>query len=295
MHRLSLDALQVIDAIARGGSFAAAAEEIHRTTSTLSYTVKKLEDDLGVRLFDRSGHRAALTEHGKLLLEEGRALLDGASALERRLRTLAQGWEVELRIAINELVPLKPVLAAIAEFYAAGHPTRIKLATEVLGGVWEALVRARADIAITEIPASGALDFHHRPIGAVPFVFAVAPGHPLAAGPQPIRLSAIRRHRIVAAADSSRAEPPRSSGITAAADVLTVDSLQAKLEAQVAGLGVGFLPAALAADAIAHGKLVVLKVSAPKPKVELSVAWQSQGERPAAAWFAARLQKIALS
>src|SRR5512145_2365545 len=123
MLRLTLDALQVLDAIARRGSFAAAGEELHRTASTLSYTVKKLEDDLGVQVFDRSGHRAVLTEAGRLLLDEGRAVLDAARAVERRARSLGQGWEAELVIASNELVPLTPLLEAVRDFYAAGHPT----------------------------------------------------------------------------------------------------------------------------------------------------------------------------
>ena len=115
MFRLSLDALLVLDAIARRGSFAAAAEEVHRTTSTLSYTVRKLERDLGVRLFDRSGHRAVLTEHGRLLLAEGRELIDHAGALERRMRTLGRGWEPTLRICVNELVGLAPIFGVVRE------------------------------------------------------------------------------------------------------------------------------------------------------------------------------------
>jgi DNA-binding transcriptional LysR family regulator len=86
MLRISLDALQVLDAIARCGSFAAAGEVLHRTTSTMSYTVRKLEGDLGVKVFDRSGHRATLTEAGRLLLDEGRAILDAAQSVERRVR-----------------------------------------------------------------------------------------------------------------------------------------------------------------------------------------------------------------
>ena len=185
MLRLTLDALHVLDAIARRGSFAAAADELHRTTSTLSYTVKKLEDDLGIQAFDRSGHRAKLTEAGRLLLDEGRAVLDAARAVERRVRSIGHGWEAELAIAINDLVPLEAVLAAIGEFYAAGHPTRVRVLSEVLGGVWEALLEQRADVAITEVDGRGAADIAHRPLGSVSFVFAVAPQHPLAQERQP--------------------------------------------------------------------------------------------------------------
>lgn len=295
MLRLTLDALQVLDAIERRGSFAAAGEELHRTTSTLSYTVKKLEDDLGVQVFDRSGHRAVLTEAGRLLLDEGRAVLDAATAVERRLRTLGQGWEAELAIASNELVPIEPLLEAVREFYDAGHPTRIRLLSEVLGGVWDAFVTQRADIALTEVGGAGALGISHRPLGSVAFVFAVAPEHPLAREPQPIKLAAIRRHRVVAVADSSRAAPARSSGVTGAVDVLTVASLRAKLSAQLCGLGVGFLPANLAAEAIAQGQLVALRVAAPKPRVALSVAWRAQGAGPATLWFVERLQRLKLA
>lgn len=295
MLRLTLDALQVLDAIARRGSFAAAGQELHRTTSTLSYTVKKLEDDLGIQLFDRSGHRAVLTEAGRLLLDEGRAVLDGATAVERRLRALGQGWEAELAIASNDLVPIEPVLEAVRDFYAAGHPTRVRLLSEVLGGVWDALVTQRADLAITELGSSGAMGISHRPLGTVSFVFVVAPDHPLSLEAQPLKLAAIRRHRVVVVADSSRAAPPRSSGVTSASDVLTVADLAAKLAAQIAGLGVGFLPTRLAAEAIAQGRLVALRVAAPKPRVALSVAWRAQGAGPAALWFVERLRRIDLA
>ncbi|MBX9871261.1 MAG: LysR family transcriptional regulator, partial [Burkholderiaceae bacterium] len=255
---------------------------------------RKLEDDLGVQVFDRSGHRALLTEAGRLLLEEGRALLDSASALERRMRTLGEGWESELVIVSNELLPVDTLLQVVQTFYAEGHPTRIRLLSEVLGGVWEALVTQRADIALTEVSASGAMGISHRPLGQLPFVFGVAPDHPLAPEPQPVKLTALRQQRWVVIADSSRSMSPRSSGIEGAADVLTVASLQAKLRAQEAGLGVGFLPSWIAQPAIDQGRLVPLKVAAPKPRLQLSVAWRPQGMGPAGRWFVERLQQITL-
>jgi len=295
MLRLSLDALQVLDAIARRGSFAAAGEELHRTTSTLSYTVKKLEDDLGVQVFDRSGHRALLTDAGRLLLEEGRAVLDLAASLERRARSVGRGWEAELVIALNELVPVENVLAVVGRFYAEGHPTRIRLTSEVLGGVWEALTERRADIALTEVGSEADAEIAHRPLGDVPFVFAVAPTHPLASEPRPVALEAIRRHRVVVIADSARSSATRSSGITKAADVLTVAGLQAKLAAQVAGLGVGFLPQSIAAAPLAQGRLVALPVAAPKPGLRVSVAWRVAGAGPATKWFVEHLQGLSLA
>ncbi len=294
MLRLTLDALQVLDAIERRGSYAAASEELHRTVSTLSYTVKKLEDDLGVQVFDRSGHRAVLTDAGRLLLDEGRAVLDAAAAVERRVRTVGRGWEAALVIAANELVPYPALLAAVGDFYAEGHPTRIRLLSEILGGAWEALVSQRADLALAEVASAGAIGITHRPVGAVSFVFAVAPQHPLARAAQPVKVAEIRRHRVVVVSDSVRREPARSTGITSAADVLTVASLQAKLAAQVAGLGVGFLPAALAADALAQGRLVALRVASPRPRVTLEVAWRAQDAGPATLWFAERLQRLPL-
>lgn len=85
---------------------------------------------------------------------------------------------------------------------------------------------------------------------------------------------------------------PRSTGISSAADVLTVGSLHAKLHAQIAGLGVGFVPRTLAADALAEGRLVELAVAAPKPPVQLSVAWRAETVEPATRWFAQRPGQI---
>ena len=105
--RLSLDALATLDAIARKGSFAAAAEELHRVPSPVTYVVQKLEQDLGLPIFDRSGHRAKLTPEGTELLREGRHLLRAAGELEERMQRLARGWESELAITADEIIPIE--------------------------------------------------------------------------------------------------------------------------------------------------------------------------------------------
>ena len=116
--RITLEALAVIDAIDRRGSFAAAAAELHRVPSAVTYQVHKLEEDLDVRIFDRRGHRARLTPAGRELLDAGRALLERAGELERRVRRVATGWEPEVRLAVDAIVPWSLLWPLSAAFYA---------------------------------------------------------------------------------------------------------------------------------------------------------------------------------
>ena len=251
--KISLDALAVLDAIDRRGSFAAAAVELDRVPSAVTYIVRRLEDDLDVLVFDRRGHRAQLTPAGRELLDAGRLLLRDAGEIEHRVKRVATGWEAELRIAVDNAVPLAVLWPLVAAFYAncrdvhAAH-TRLRITTEVFGGTWDALADGRADLAIGasgDPPPGGG--YRTRAIAESAPVFAVAPDHPLAAHPEPIPSAAILRHRAVVAADSSRRLPPRTVGLIAGQDTLTVPDLAAKTAAQVAGLGCGFLPAHLAA------------------------------------------------
>ena len=146
--RLSLEALEVLDAIDRKGSFAAAAAELHRVPSAITYSVRQVEDSLGIQLFDRSGHRAVLTAAGRELLTEGRRLLRAAADLECRVQQVAKGWEAELRIAVDTIIPVPKLFRLVEDFYREASGTRLRLSHEVLGGTWDALASGRADLAI---------------------------------------------------------------------------------------------------------------------------------------------------
>jgi DNA-binding transcriptional LysR family regulator len=289
--KLSLDGLLVLDAIARKGSFAAAAEELHRVPSAITYTVQKLEQDLGVILFDRSGHRARLTAAGEELLKEGRHLLRAAVDLECRVQRVAKGWETELRVAYDEVIPPDRLAPLATEFYEQGSGTRLRLGAEVLGGCWDALMSGRADLAIGA-PSDPPLEAGYtvRPMGEVEWVFAVARGHPLASLERPVSASDILGSRVVIAADSSRNLPPRSSGLPSGPDSLIVSSLQAKLDCQIAGLGVGFLPTHIAAHALADGRLVKLDVEEPKVRTRIHFAWRPRDAGKALKWWVAKLE-----
>ncbi|GAB3264390.1 LysR family transcriptional regulator [Chitinimonas naiadis] len=293
--RLSLDALIVLDAIERKGSFAAAAGELHRVPSAVTYTIQKLEQDLDVLIFDRSGHRARLTPAGQELLREGRPLLDAAAALEARVKRVATGWEPELRIAVGDLVDFDVLLESVAAFDRVGGATRLRFSHEGYGGTWDALYTGRADLAIgapDEAPPGGG--FKSLSLGTVTFVLAVAPGHPLAKEPQPIPMQTIRAHRAVSVADSSRSLAPRTSGLLTGQPTLSVSSQRDKLAAQLAGLGVGFLPERIAVPHIAAGRLVALEVEESKPRAQLFVGWPTKSRGNALRWFLDNLSNEAV-
>jgi DNA-binding transcriptional LysR family regulator len=290
--KLSLDALLVLDAIARKGSFAAAAEELHRVPSAITYTVQKLEQDLDVQLFDRSGHRAKLTRAGEELLRDGRHLLRAATEIECRVQRIAKGWETELRIAYNDILPGERLCPLLEAFYREGAGTRLRLSAEILEGCWDALFSGRADLVIgapSEAPPEPGVAV--RAFGEMDFVFAISPQHPLAQATEPVSTSEILQHRIVVAADTSRNLPPRSVGLSIGQDTLTVPSMQAKLEAQVAGLGVGFLPVNLANPAIAAGRLVRKEVEEESTKItRMVLAWRPRDAGKGLKWWLERLE-----
>lgn len=292
MLRLSLDALQIMDAIDRRGSFAAAGKELHKVPSTISYTVAKLEEELGVQLFERAGPRADLTPAGRELLKEGRHLLRAAQDLEARVRRVASGWETEFAIVIDSLFAPVALHEDIEAFYGVADRTRLRVGQEALSGTWEALLERRADLLIGaagEGPSGGG--YVAEPMGSMPFVFAVAPGHPLAAIDRPLGKLDLQQHRAVAVADSARKLVSRTVGLAFGQDALTVPDIRSKHDFQRAGLGFGFLPEPYARAAIRAGELVVKDVEEPKPAETFYVAWRAGEEGAALRWWTDRARR----
>jgi DNA-binding transcriptional LysR family regulator len=263
---------------------------LHRVPSALTYTVNKLESDLGVAIFDRSGKRAVLTAAGRELLERGRELLRQAEDIEARIKRAGQGWETTLTIAVDGVVPIGRLFPMIREFDALACGTRLRLTHEIFGGGWDALIDRRADLAVGvpgEAPSGYGLQ--SREWCRAPFVFACAPTHALAKAKEPLPADLIARHRAIVVADSSRRLPGRSSGIQPNQDMLVVPTLDAKFEAQVAGLGVGYLPLYLAAPAEKARQLVIRKVRHERELPQLSVAWRADEDGQALRWFRERV------
>lgn len=295
MLRLSLEALQIIDAIDRRGSFSKAGQELHRVPSTISYTVSKLEDDLSVQVFERNGPRVVLTAAGRELLKEGRYLLKAAQDLEHRVRRIASGWETELAIGMDSMFSLSSLHKDIVDFYTVAQQTRLRIVQETLSGPWEALLDRRVDLLVGvagEGPAGGG--YVARPIGEMAFVFGVAPFHPLAGMAEPLGRTALQDHRAIVVADSARSMMPRTVGLLLGQNALTVPHMQAKLDLQVAGFGFGFLPECCARNAIRAGLLVEKQVEELRSPETFYLAWRTGEEGAALKWWRERLQQPGL-
>jgi DNA-binding transcriptional LysR family regulator len=291
MLRLSLDALLIMDAIDRRGSFSAAGKEMHRVPSTISYTVAKLEDELGVQLFERIGPRVELTEAGRELLKEGRYLLKAAQDLEHRVRRVASGWETEIAVGIDSMFTAAVLREDVHAFYQVAQQTRLRVLQEALSGSWEALLDRRVDLIIGapgDGPAGGG--YVSQPIGSLKWLFCVAPGHPLAKVEGVLGREQLQYHRAVVMADSSRQSAARTVGVLMGQDSLTVPTMQAKFDYQIAGLGFGFLPEQCARAAILGGLLVEKQVEEPKPDETFYLAWRSGETGAALEWWLRRMQ-----
>lgn len=273
---LSPDALALLDAIGREGSFAAAARQLGLVPSALSYRVRQMEDALDVLLFDRSARQAVLTPAGAELLREGQRLLQEADAVALRVKRVATGWEPQLTIAADSVIAHNTLMELAEAFFTLQAPTRLRIREEVLTGTLEALVSGRADLALgVNLDASGATGLKSKPLGPLAFVYCVAPHHPLAGAPEPLSDEVVRQHRAVAVADSLRSGSGMTFGLLGGQDVFTVSTMQAKLDAQLRGLGVGFLPEALARPFIEAGRLVPKAVDRENRLARPAYAWRS--------------------
>jgi DNA-binding transcriptional LysR family regulator len=290
---LTPDALAMLQTIAATGSFAAAARELSLVPSALTYRVRRIEDALDVLLFDRSSRQARLTEAGAELLREGSRLLEEIDAVANRVKRVATGWESQLTIAVDSIISKTTVLELCESFFALNPPTRIKLRDETLSGTLACLTSGQADLALGIAESGTNADIHSKPLGDVSFVYAVAPHHPLANAPEPLKDELVRQHRAVAVADTIARGKGMTVGLLGGQDVFTVATMKDKLDVQLRGLGSGFVPECMARAYIETGRLVVKKMERPQRIVRVNYAWRSLAKADhgrALTWWLAQLE-----
>ncbi len=272
---LTPDALAMLQSVAQAGSFAAAARELGLVPSAVTYRVRQIEEALDALLFDRSSRQARLTDAGAELLREGERLLQEIDAVANRVKRVATGWESQLTVAVDGVVSCSTVMELAQAFFEVAPRTRLRLRDETLSGTLEALVTGHADLALgVSLEPGNSPGMQSKPLGEMLFVYAVAPHHPLAAAPEPLSDELLQRYRAIAVADSTRRGSGLTLGLLAGQDVMTVPTMLAKLDAQLRGLGGGFVPEPMARPFMETGRLVVKQVTRPTRVARLGYAWR---------------------
>lgn len=295
---LTPDALALVQAVAGQGSFAGAARELGLVPSAVTYRIRQLEDALDVLLFDRSSGQARLTAAGNELLCAGQQLLADIDAMANRVKRVATGWEAEFTVAVDTALSGSTMMELAEAFYALQPTTRLRLREEALAGTLDAVVSGRADLAIGVVLEPGTTaGIESHELGDLLFVYAVAPHHPLAAAAEPIPDEVMVKHRAVAVADSTlQRGGAMTMGLLPGQDVLTLPTIRAKLDAQLRGVGGGFLPEPLIRPYVETGRLVIREAQRPTRKIRMSYAWRNAGNLGpgrALQWWLSQLERPA--
>ncbi|EUD12586.1 LysR family transcriptional regulator [Providencia alcalifaciens] len=288
---LTLESLRVMDAIDRRGSFAAAAEELGRVPSALSYTMQKLEEELDVILFDRSGHRTKFTNVGRMLLERGRVLLEAADKLTSDAEALAKGWETHLTIVCEALIPAESLFPLVDKL-AEKSDTQLSLITEVLAGAWERLESGRADIVIApDMHFRSSSEINSKVLYTLNHIYVASPSHPIHKEPEPLSETTRVKYRGIAVADTARERPVITVQLLDKQQRLTVSSIEDKRKALIAGLGVATMPYPLVEQDIKEGRLKVVAAEFSHES-NMIMAWRRDSMGEAKSWCLREIPKL---
>lgn len=283
--RISLDQWSALVSVVESGSYSNAAERLHKSQSTLTYAIQKLESLLDVKVFELRGRKAVLTPTGELLYRRGKTLVEEAARLEHAAGELAKGWEPELRIAVDILFPTWLLLQCFAEFCAERPDTHLELYETVLGGTEEALAARRVAFAIgTSVPQGFVGDI----LMPVRLICVAAPSHPLHRLGRELTLQDLRPHRHIVVRDSGE-QRARSAGWLNELR-LTVTNKATAIHAVCQGMGYAWYPADSVRRELERGELKPLPLREGGEKA--GTLYLTFADRDAAGPGALRLAEI---
>lgn len=252
--RVTLDQWRTLQAVVDNGGFAQAAEILHRSQSSVSYTVARMQEQLGVPLLRIDGRKAVLTDAGDVLLRRSRQLVNQASQLEHLAHHMEQGWEAEVRLVVDAAYPNAKLVRALTAFMPQSRGCRVRLREEVLSGTEDVLREGTADVAISGLNISG---FLGNELSSVEFIAVAHPDHPLHKLQRQLSFLDLQPHMQVVIRDSGRLQP-RDVGWLGAEHRWTVASLATAASFVSNGLGFAWLPRHIIERELKEGQLLPL-------------------------------------
>lgn len=249
--RVTLEQWRVFQAIIEQGGYAQAATYLHRSQSAVSYSMSRLQEQLGISLLKVEGRKAVLTEQGEILLNRSRLLIDEAAEIENFAQHLSQGREAEIKLVVDAAFPNDLLMSALAQFASQSQGTRVQLREVILSGAIDALVSDEAELVIgVETPSGYLAD----PLIEVELIAVAHSDHPLHKLNREITSADLAQHMHVVIRDSGQHEK-MDVGWLSSQDRWTVSSIDSALNAIEHGLGYGWIPSNRLIETFAEGRL----------------------------------------
>lgn len=263
LDALTLDQMRVFVAVADSGSFRAGAGRISRVQSAVSHAIANLEAELGVSIFDRSGHRPSLTPAGQALLANAKDILMRVDAMRARAKGLGEGVELELSLIVDTLVPIASVGAALNAMRMIYPSVAIRMSVEALGGPIHGLMERRYTLGLAAGDSFRDPRIVLEALSSVPLVAVVGAQHPLAERSEGAALdvSDLADHIQVVLSDPTPLSEGRDFGVISP-QTCRVTGQDTKHALILAGLGWGRLPLWQVERDITEGRLVRLATTA---------------------------------
>lgn len=238
LPHITLEQWRCLTAVVEAGGYAQAAEALHKSQSSVTYAVQKLESTLGVSAFEIQGRKAKLTPTGEMLYRRARQLLEDADAIERAANKASAGWETEISIAVEVLFPNWLMFRCLQRLGLESPQTRIEWFETVLEGTTEALVTGKVDMAITGTLPPG---YGGEKIFEAKVVPVAHPDHELHKLGRPVEVRDLRKHRHLVVRDSGSKRDKKVRTLEVA-QRWTVSNMSTSIGAVSRGYGFAFLP-----------------------------------------------------
>ncbi|MDT8869773.1 DNA-binding transcriptional activator PunR [Vibrio fluvialis] len=281
----SKSSLELLDTVARLGSFTAAADVLHKVPSAISYSVRQVETELGVVLFRRLPRKVALTPAGELFMQEARSLLRQMEELKAQTRRAAHGWQKTLKVTLDNVVKLDRMKPLVEDFYRTFEFAELQINMEVFNGSWEAISQGRADIVIgatSAVPVGG--DFEVRDMGILDWAFVMSPAHPCVRE-QVLTEEFVSQFPAICLDDTSSVLPKRHTGHYPQQRRLLLPNWYSAIECLKNGVGVGYMPRHMAQPLLASGQLVEKMLPDEKPLSQCCLVWRKDDNHKLIEWM----------
>ncbi|MEZ8826266.1 DNA-binding transcriptional activator PunR [Vibrio sp. 10N.261.55.A7] len=281
----SKSSLEMIDIVARLGSFTAAAEVLHKVPSAISYGVRQIEQELDVLLFKRLPRKVELTQAGEIFVGEARVMLRQMEELKLQTKRAAHGWQKTLKLTLDNVVRLDQMKPLIEAFYTQFEFAELQINMEVFNGSWEAISQGRADIVIgatSAVPVGG--EFEVKDMGILDWAFVMSPSHPCVREQQ-LTEEFVSQFPAICLDDTSSVLPKRHTVHYPQQRRLLLPNWYSAIECLKNSVGVGYMPRHIAQPLIQEGLLVEKTLEEDRPKSQCCLVWRKDDNHRLIKWM----------